>query len=327
MFKLYGESAIEWGNSNNMVVLLIVLGLSLCLNIYLYMKRNAHYKQLEYIHLKLQRIVLEKTEEKLLLYTENSQIQSVLTQINRLLDYNQIMAADYNRIERSMRRMLSNISHDIKTPLTVILGYTEMMTNDESLSPQQMNSLLNIVNLKAEEVIGLINKFFELAKLESEDKTVEVSKVNINEICRKKILDYYDIVSSEDFKVSILIPEESYYAFVNTVEMERVLDNLLSNAIKYGADGRMVGVEVKADKGHIYIVVSDQGKGIDEIHKEHVFDRMYTMDDSRNSRYQGSGLGLTITKTLVEKMGGEILLESTPYERTAFTVKLNRFIG
>lgn len=310
-----------------MVVILVVLGLSLSLNVYLSMKRVSQYKKLEYIHMKIQQIIHEKNDEKLLLYTDNSQIQSLLTQINRLLDYNQIMAADYNRIERSMRRMLSNISHDIKTPLTVILGYTEMMANDESLTPQQLNSLLNIVNLKAEEVIGLINKFFELAKLESEDKTVEISKVNINEICRKKILDYYDILSSKDFKVSILIPEDIYYALVNTIEMERVLDNLLSNAIKYGADGKMVGLEVKADKEHIYIVVSDQGKGIDEIHKEHVFDRMYTMDDSRNSRYQGSGLGLTITKTLVEKMGGEILLESTPYHRTAFTVKLNRFIG
>ena len=158
-------------------------------------------------------------------------------------------------------------------------------------------------------------------------KTIEISKVNINELCRKKILEYYDILSSKDFKVFIVIPENIYYALANPVEMERVLDNLLSNAIKYGADGKMVGLEVKADKEHIYIVVSDQGKGIDEIHKEHVFDRMYTMDDSRNSRYQGSGLGLTITKTLVEKMGGEILLESTPYHRTSFTVKLNRFKG
>ena len=279
------------------------------------------------MHLKLQQIVQEKSDEKLLLYTDNVHIQSVLTQINRLLDYNQLMAADYYRIERSMRKMLSNISHDIKTPLTVILGYTEMIANDEKLNRQQLNSLLKIVNSKAEEVIDLINKFFELAKLESEDKAIELSKVNINEICRKKILDYYDILSGENFEVSILIPEAIHYALLNPIEMERVLDNLLSNAIKYGADGKMVGLELKADKEYIYIIVCDRGKGIDEIHKEHVFDRMYTMDDSRNSRYQGSGLGLTITKTLVEKMGGEIFLESTPYHRTAFTVKLNKFIG
>lgn len=291
------------------------------------MNRVSHYKQLKYTHLKLQQIIQEKNDEKLLLYTDNTQIQAVLTQINRLLDYNQMIETDYHRIERSMRKMLSNISHDIKTPLTVILGYTEMIANDKSLNRQQLNSLLKIVNLKAEEVIELINKFFELAKLESEDKMIEVSKINLNELCRKKILDYYDILSSEDFEVSILIPEDIYYALINEIEMERVLDNLISNAIKYGADGKMLGIELKADKKHVYIVVSDQGKGINEIYKEHVFDRMYTMDDSRNSLYQGSGLGLTITKTLVEKMGGQILLESTPYHRTAFTVKLDKFIG
>ena len=318
---------IGWGNSNNMVVILVFLGLSLSLNIYLYVKRVHYDKKLAYIHLKLQQIIQDKTDEKLLLYTDHTQIQSVLSQINRLLDYNQMIATDYNRIERSMKKMLSNISHDIKTPLTVILGYTEMIANDESLDHKQINSLLKIVNLKAEEVIGLINKFFELAKLESGDKKIEISKININEICRKKILEYYDILSSKDFEVAILIPEEIYYALVNSIEIERILDNLISNAIKYGGDGKMLGLELKADKEHIYIVVSDKGKGINEIHRDHVFDRMYTMDDSRNNRYQGSGLGLTITKTLVEKMGGEILLESTPYHRTAFTVKLNRFIG
>jgi len=310
-----------------MVYIIILLGISFILNIYLFVKRRLHDKQLEYIHLKLQRIIQEKTDEKLLLYTDNTKIQSVLMQINRLLDYNQMKAADYNRIERSMRKMLSNISHDIKTPLTVILGYTEMIANDESLNREQLNSLLKIVNLKAEEVIGLINKFFELAKLESEDKTIEVSKVNINELCRKKILDYYDILSSKEFEVSILIPEDMYYGLVNEIEMERVLDNLITNAIKYGADGKMLGIELKGDNTHIYIIIWDQGKGINELHKEFVFDRMYTMDDSRNSLYQGSGLGLTITKTLIEKMGGEISLESTPYQRTAFTVKLNRFKG
>lgn len=310
-----------------MVFIIIIFVLSISLNIYLFRKRALQSKQLEHTHLKLQQIMQEKSDEKLLLFTDNIQIQSLLTQINRLLDYNQMIVADYSRIERSMRRMLSNISHDIKTPLTVILGYTEMIANDESLNPQQLNSLLKIVNLKAEEVIELINKFFELAKLESEDKTIEISKVNINEICRKKILDYYDILSNRDFEVSIIIPEDIYYALVNEIEMERVLDNLISNAIKYGADGKMLGLELKVDKKYVYIVVSDKGKGINEIHQEHVFDRMYTMDDSRNSLYQGSGLGLTITKTLVEKMGGQILLESTPFHKTAFTVKLNRFTG
>ena len=75
----------------------------------------------------------------------------------------------------------------------------------------------------------------------------------------------------------------------------------------------------------MYIEVFDKGKGINEIHKDRVFERMYTMDDSRNKFYQGSGLGLTITKRLVEQLGGQIFLESVPFKKTVFTVKLRRF--
>lgn len=307
-----------------MILIIIILGLSISLNLFMYWKRALYDKQLEYIQLELQQIIQQKTDEKLLIYTDNKQMQTLLIQINRLLEYNQMIASNHSRIERSMRKMLSNISHDIKTPLTVILGYIEIITNDEGLNRQQMNSLLKIVNGKAEEVIELINKFFELAKLESEDKTIEISKVNVNEVCQKKILDYYDILSSRDFEVSIIIPEETIYALGNEIELERILDNLISNAIKYGAEGKMVGIELAANQDNVYISIADKGKGIAELHREHVFDRMYTMDDSRNSLYQGSGLGLTITKTLVEKMGGKISLESMPYHRTTFTVQLNR---
>ena len=86
----------------------------------------------------------------------------------------------------------------------------------------------------------------------------------------------------------------------------------------------IIGLNLRSDENYVYVDVWDKGKGISEIHKDRVFERMYTLDDSRNKLYQGSGLGLTITKRLVEKLGGEIFLESIPYEKTSFTFKLKR---
>lgn len=86
----------------------------------------------------------------------------------------------------------------------------------------------------------------------------------------------------------------------------------------------MIGLKLRTDKDNIYIEISDRGKGIDEVHKERVFEQMYTLEDSRNSRYEGSGLGLTITKRLIEQMGGSIFLESIPFKHTTFTVCLKR---
>lgn len=291
----------------------------------MYQNRKIKWRELKYTGTKLQQIITDRTDEKLLLYTDDADIKSLLIQINHLLEHSQMTVANYHRIERSMKTMLSNISHDIKTPLTIILGYSEMILNDENLSREKMRDLLQIVHLKTVEVLELLERFFELAKLESEDKTVEVSKVNISEICRNKILEYYTILTSKEFEVSIMIPDEEIYAWGNELELERILNNLISNAIKYGADGKMVGIEVRSDENKVYIEVMDKGKGISEIHKDHVFERMYTLEDSRNRLYQGSGLGLTITKRLVEKLGGEIFLESIPFQKTAFIVELKRF--
>lgn len=308
-----------------MLFLVVLLGMSISVNIFLYRKHVKQRKELEYAATKLDQIIKDRSDEKLLLYTDDTHIKSLVIQINNLLDNTQMTVANHRRIERSMKKMLANISHDIKTPLTVILGYTEIIMNDENLSRDKMNSLLQVVNSKIVEVLELMKRFFELAKLESEDKTMEISKVNMSEICRKKILDYYEILTSKDYEVSINIPDDPLYAWGTELEMERVLDNLISNAIRYGADGKMIGIELRGDKNSVYIEVFDRGRGINEIHKDHVFERMYTMDDSRNKLHQGSGLGLTITKRLVEQQGGQISLASIPFKKTSFTVQLRRF--
>ncbi|MBU8851574.1 sensor histidine kinase [Bacillus sp. FJAT-26377] len=305
-------------------LVVILLACSICINIFLIHRRLKHKAEVRYIESKLKAIIDEETSERLLLYTDNNQIKSLLKQINRLLEHNQKTVADYHNVERSIRKMLSNISHDLKTPLTVILGYIEIINNDKSLSTEKMMSLLKTVNLKTLEVLELINRFFELVKLESGDKKLSFSRIDICEISRKIILDYYEILINKEFEVSIEIPEESLFVRGDESAIERVLNNLISNAIQYGSDGKMIGLKLRTDKDNIYIEISDRGKGIDEVHKERVFERMYTLEDSRNSRYQGSGLGLTITKRLIEQMGGSISLESIPFKHTTFTVCLKR---
>jgi signal transduction histidine kinase len=232
--------------------------------------------------------------------------------------------ATHNKTEISMRKMLSNISHDLKTPLTVVLGYIEIMLNDPNRSNEETEELLQKVHGKTVEVLDLIKKFFDLAKLESGDKDIPLTRVNMNELCRKNILHFYEVLTSKGFEVAIELPEDNLYAIGNLVELDRVLNNLISNAIAYGGDGKVLGLTLRSDEQSVCVDVWDRGKGISELHKDLVFERMYTLEDSRNKSYQGSGLGLTITKRLVEKMEGQILLTSKPYEKTTFTIKLKR---
>ncbi|MFP7486346.1 sensor histidine kinase [Priestia filamentosa] len=305
-----------------LVVILLIC--SVGINIILFRGRVNQRTEIKYIRNKLRKIVDQETGERLLLYTDDKYIKSLLVQINHLLNHNQKIIGNYNSIELSMRKMLSNISHDLKTPLTVILGYIEIINNDKNLPPEKITSLLKTVNLKTLEVLELINRFFELVKLESGDKILSSSRVNICEVSRKIILDYYEILINKEFEVSIDIPEEPVFVSGDEDAIERVLNNLISNAIRYGSDGKMIGLKIRTDENNVYVEVSDKGKGINESHKDRVFERMYTLEDSRNTNYQGSGLGLTITKRLVEQMGGSISLDSVPFQKTAFTVRLKR---
>ncbi len=207
-------------------------------------------------------IINQQTDENVLLYTSNSHMKSLLIQINRLLEHNQKTVANFHSVERSMRKMLSNISHDLKTPLTVILGYIEIILHDETINQEKEKSLLRTVHLKAEEVLELINRFFELAKLESDDVRLEMSKIELGEICRKTVLDYYEILTKNDFDVSIQIPNEQIFIWGNKEAVERILNNLISNAISYGSDGKVFGLHLRRHEDKVHIDVIDRGKGI-----------------------------------------------------------------
>ena len=176
----------------------------------------------------------------------------------------------------------------------------------------------------AHHVMELITQFFTLAKLEAGDMDLTLEKVNVNEACRENILDFYELLSQKEFQVEIDIPEQTFYTNTNKDALQRMMYNLISNAIRYGREGKYLGVFLWADQAHIYIDIADRGPGIEKEFAESVFDRLFTMEDSRNSSMQGNGLGLTIAKNLALQLGGDITFVSQPYQRTVFTITLKK---
>lgn len=282
----------------------------------LVVKRSMDQK-LKEVSRKLSDILENDSDEKIMAFTDNKALMDLSGQINRLLEDRQKMKAGFKRAEIASGKMLSNISHDMKTPLTVILGYLEILRlkdpKDEALEKTEA---------KAKQVMELINRFFTLAKLEAGDMDMEIKQIAINELCRENILEFYDILQQKDFQVEISIPEKKLYVMGNEEAVERILQNLLSNGVRYGGAGKYLGFFLREDDAHVYIDVVDKGKGIDKESAAHVFDRLYTMEDSRNRDIQGAGLGLTIAKNLAGYMKGDISLNSIPHEQTTFTVKL-----
>lgn len=137
---------------------------------------------------------------------------------------------------------------------------------------------------------------------------------------------FNDLLTAKGFEVQINIPDTNVYVLGNEEVLGRILNNLISNAITYGGEGNVIGISLKFNNELVNVEIWDRGKGISESHIDKVFERMYTLEDSRNKLYQGSGLGLTITKRLVEKLGGKIYLSSKPYEKTVFSFTLKRIM-
>ena len=309
---------------NNEIILFflcICIAVLICIVVYQqFVFRRGIQKQLKEISQKLEKIQDTDSDENIMMFTDEQALMELLVQINRLLENQRKMKVDYRRSQISAKKMLSNISHDIKTPMTVILGYLEIMR----INGDKEDEMLLKVEQKAKRVMELINQFFTLAKLEAGDMELEISRINICEVCRENILDFYELLKQKEFQVEVKIPEEAVFIMGNKEALHRILYNLISNVIRYGLDGRYLGLVLRSVKNYVYIDVIDKGKGIEKEFAGNVFERLFTMEDSRNRRIQGNGLGLTIAQTLAQQLGGEIVLESEPNVKTTFTVKLHK---
>ena len=311
--------------NNAPIVFLLLVCTVVLAGIVLYQQfafRSGMQRQLKQISRKLAEIQDTDSDEYVMNFTDNKALMELLAQINRLLEERKKIKADFRHSENSLKKMLSNISHDIKTPMTVILGYLEILKMDS----MKENEMLLKVEQKTQQVMDLINQFFTLAKLEAGDTDIEISKIDICESCRESVLDFYEILTQKEFQVEAEIPEEPVFVQGNKDALRRILFNIISNAVRYGSDGKYMGIFFRSDDKYVYVDVEDRGKGIDKAFAQNVFERLFTMEDSRNREIQGNGLGLTIAQNLARQMGGEIILDSEPNMKTTFTVKLHKFL-
>lgn len=284
------------------------------------MLRREIRRQIRAMSRRLEEILDSDDDESLMVFTEDQALMELAAAINRMLEEQRKLKGDFRRMEISSRKMLSNISHDIKTPMTVLLGYLELLR----LQDGGANEMLAKAEEKAQGVMELIRQFFTLAKLEAGDTKIEISRVEICEICRESVLDFYELLTQKDFTVEIRIPEGELYVRGNREALQRILWNLISNGVRYGAEGKYLGIFLKDEKEEVRIEVGDRGPGIDRAFADSVFERLFTMEDSRSRQIQGNGLGLTIARNLARQLGGEILLESEPGKGTVFALLLKK---
>lgn len=280
------------------------------------------YKKIAYISKVLDVILQGNINARIRLQSQIRPINLLITKINSLSAKLQEVEEKNKRSEESRKKMISNISHDLRTPLTSMLGYLEIIFEDESLSKSERESYEKIVYNKGNYLLNLMEEFFQVSKLDSMDIKLEIKKVNVSEHIRENIVSFFAEFKKHNIEPEIILPEDDVYAFGDEKALNRILNNLINNALKYGAKASIIGVGLREEADKVFIEVWDNGSGIPTEDVSYIFDRLYTVEKSRNLNSKSSGLGLTIVKKLVWALGGTISAESIPNERTTFTFTL-----
>lgn len=215
------------------------------------------------------------------------------------------------RLEDDRRQFISNASHELKTPLTSMVGYLEALHDDKSLG-ETSKKMLDGLTRNIHRLRELVEDLFHLNRLEEKrDKGLSLEPVDLAEICSELVEENSDHASR--FGVTL---EEIRGADLktqgNSLELKRAFQNLIENAIKYSGKGSVIQIETKTDSGQLMGIVRDNGVGIPPAHIPSIFNRFYRVNSSRNRDSGGSGLGLAIAKGIVEAHGGKITLHSEP---------------
>ena len=252
-------------------------------------------KDIRQLNKQLELIKISDTNARLTTETFDSDIVELCNSVNAVLDERREAVIKAETSNTELKRAITNISHDLRTPLTSALGYLQMARKEND------NEHLQIIEERLKSLTVLMNSLFEYTQI-IEGKTEQIKeKVNVCNILRDVTARFYGDFINKGFEVKIEIPEEPIYVYCDPNALERAAQNLVKNALEHGYNQ----FELIADDK--IIEFRNRVLNIDELDVNKMFERFYTADLSRNSG--NTGLGLAITKELVESMGGKIIAE------------------
>jgi signal transduction histidine kinase len=230
--------------------------------------------------------------------------------------------AEIQQFESKRKLLLSNLSHDLRTPLTTMLGCAEMIRTGNYNDQQELQSRAKIILQRCRYMDKLLDQMLDISRSDPDDLTLRLENHNLSEIVRKIAVEYIMMLDGDQVELDVETPDEDILLPIDAPLMERALRNLLDNAIRYGKDGRYLGIQLTADDQFVNFSVKDKGKGIPIEHQAHVFERFYRVDSGRKG--EGLGIGLAIVKDIAYAHQGNVELKSTPNVETVFRIKLPR---
>lgn len=300
-----------WGFVVISIVLASMIGTGISLILlgvfwlWVFYRLRKYNRQQDEIKEALQKIYEGKTD----IYLDNQELEGVLKEMAVYI--NDIAGGFSNAIEESLKserlktELITNVSHDIKTPLTSIINYVDLLKKEE-IPNEKIKEYIEILDKKSYRLKKLTEDLVEASKVSSGNVKLNIEEINLKELIHQSIGEFKDRLEEKNLKIEASMPEEEIKIKADNRYMYRVIENLFSNVTKYALDGSRVYIDMKREKGKIEISIKNISKDKLNISSDELMQRFVRGDKSRYT--EGSGLGLSIAKSLTELQGGEFTI-------------------
>jgi signal transduction histidine kinase len=244
------------------------------------------------------------TDKKVDIALIHKDIEELAGEVNRLIDLRVQENIDKRRVEHELKQAIANISHDLRTPLTSVLGYIQLLDSDE-LSNEDKKSYFAVTKNRTKQLQSLLTDFFELSVIDSTDYELTLERLKLNNLVREILLSYYEMFRERQIEPIIQIADEAMMVNADAKAVTRVIENLIVNAIRHSIGN--VAVTLEQHQSSAVLTISNDTERLTETDVSHFFDRFYKGDQTRSGT--NTGLGLSIAQGLMLKMNGEISAE------------------
>ena len=232
-----------------------------------------------------------------------------------IMSYEKRLSA-YHQTDETNRQLMTSLSHDIRTPLTTLIGYLDA-AHKGIVDGKERDDYIETARRKAHDLKEYIDVLFDWFRLGSNEFSMNIAEIDLTELTRNILIDWIPIFEDTQVDFTIDIPEQPFRVQIDPDGYMRILNNLIQNVISHSHADK-IEVALSEQNRNIKILLSDNGIGIGKEDLKHIFDRLYKCDKGRSEK--GSGLGLSIVHELVEKLNGTITADSTPGKGTIFTL-------
>ncbi len=229
-------------------------------------------------------------------------------------------AEKLHEVDEIKSRFFTNISHEFRTPLTLLLGPVRQMI--EKVNDSKMKDDLRIVHKNANKLLELVNQLLDISKIESGHMKLQTSAQNVIVLLKALVLSFASYAERKNITLKFSSPEDEIIAYIDNEKIEKIINNIISNAFKFTPDGGLIEVKVVKNDKYINVNVRDTGIGIPKEKISKIFNRFYQVNGSRTRMQEGTGIGLSITKELIELHKGKISIESEEGKGTIITISI-----